>query len=413
MILISGAGIAGLTLGLTLYQIGVPFRIFERAPRIEALGVGINVQPNAVRELFDLGLQEMLDRVGLRTAEVGFYAKTGREIWREPRGLDAGYRWPQFSIHRGRLQAELHAELLRRAGPDCVVCDAQGVGFEQTEQGVTHKLADGRRIDGALLIACDGIHSAIRRTLFPDEGDPLWSGAVLWRGTTKAAPFLSGASVIIAGHDRQRLVAYPITPPAPETGHAVINWIAERKFDASQGFRREDWTRNAERSDFAPLFDAWRFDWLDVPALIAGAGEVYEYPMVDRDPLPRWTHGRVSLMGDAAHPTYPVGSNGASQAIVDARVLGAEILRHGVGNAALEAYEARMRPATTQVVLANRGAGPDAILERVEQLSGGDFAHIDDVILRADLDAHAARYKAVAGMSIEAVNAAEPTISMS
>lgn len=413
MILIAGAGIAGLSLGLTLHQLGLPFRIFERTPQIEGLGVGINLQPHAVRELFDLGLQQMLDQVGLRTAEYGFYAKTGREIWREPRGLAAGYDWPQFSIHRGRLQAELHAELRRRAGPECIMFAARAVGCTQTDDAVTLHLREGGSVEGALLVACDGIHSAVRGAFFPDEGPPIWNGAVLWRATTLAEPFLSGASMIIAGHDRQRIVAYPISRADPQSGLAVINWIAERKFDPTGGYRREDWTRGAQHSDFAPFFEDWRFDWLDVPALIDGADQVFEYPMVDRDPLPRWTHGRVSLMGDAAHPTYPVGSNGASQAIMDARVLGAQIQAHGMQPAALEAYEAQMRPATTRITLANRETGPDAILERVEQLSGGEFEHIEEVISHADLAAHAARYKAVAGMSVEAVNAAPPTVSMS
>lgn len=413
-VIIAGGGVAGLTLGLTLHQIGVPFRIYESAADLRPLGVGINLQPNAIRELFDLGLEDVLDRVGIRTKDYGFHTRTGLEIWTEPRGLAAGYRWPQYSVHRGRFQMALYEALVERAGRDCVVTGARATGFETGDDGATLHLetASGPlTATGDLVIGADGIHSVIRRQMRPEEGPPIWGGAILWRATTEATPFKSGASMILAGHDTQRIVAYPIGAPDQATGLATINWIAELTVDPSQGWRKEDWNRTADLADFLPAFEDWRFDWLDVPALIRGAKQVFEYPMVDRDPIDRWTDGRVTLMGDAAHPTYPVGSNGASQAIVDARIIGAKLIEHGVGPAALEAYEAIVRPATERVILANRGSGPDAIMQLVEDRCGGVFERIEDVVPRAELAAHADKYKRLAGFAIDELNARPPFIA--
>lgn len=409
-ILIAGGGIAGLTLGLTLHQIGVPFRIYESAQALKPMGVGINLQPNAVRELFDLGLEAELDAIGVRTRQLGFYSKLGKTIWEEPRGTGAGYAWPQYSVHRGALQMMLCRALAERAEADCIETGARAAGFENTGGGAALLLADGRRIEGSLVVAADGIHSALRAQIVPQEGAPIWNGRILWRATTRAPAFKGGAAMAMIGHDHLRLVAYPISAPDAE-GRVTMNWIAEKSFDPSAPWRREDWNRPADINEFLPDFQGWQFDWIDVPGLIRGAEVVYEYPMVDRDPLARWTHGNVTLMGDAAHPTYPVGSNGASQAIVDARVIGAKLLAHGVTAAALEAYEADVRPVTTAVGLANRaGGGPDGVLQQVEDLCGGDFGDISEVIPQAELAAHAAKYKSIAGFSIEELNARPPTI---
>ncbi len=410
-VLIAGGGIAGLTLGLTLHQIGLPFRLFEATREIRPLGVGINLQPNAVRELFDLGLQPDLDRIGVRTRQYGFHSKFGHRIWQEPRGQWAGYDWPQYSVHRGQLQMLLYDTLLARAGADCLHTGARVTGYGTQAQQARLHLQGGDTVTGALAIGADGIHSALRAQMYPDEGAPIWNGRVLWRATTRAPVYFGGGAMVMIGHDDLRLVSYPITRPEPRTGLATINWIAEKRFDPAVGWRREDWNRPADISDFIDDFADWRFDWIDVPALIRGAGQVLEYPMVDRDSLPAWTDGRVSLMGDAAHPTYPVGSNGASQAIIDARVIGAKLLEHGPAPAALSAYEAEVRPVTTRVGLANRGSGPDAILQRVEDLCGGQFDDIAQVIPLRELQAHADRYKSIAGFSIEELNARPPIIA--
>ncbi len=414
-VLIAGAGLAGLTLGLTLHQIGVPFRIFESVNQIKPLGVGINLQPNAVRELFELGLESQLDEIGVRTQELAFFTKTGLPIWAEPRGEKAGYRWPQFSIHRGDLQMLLYNALCERTGADCVQAGWRATGYQNKVDGVQLELTstnggETRTETGSLLIAADGIHSAIRAQMYPNEGGPIWGGAILWRATTLAPAYRTGASMIMAGHDTQRVVAYPISNPDPDTGLATINWIAELTRDPSQGWSKEDWSRQVPISEFLPKFTNWKFDWLDVPALINGAQQVFEYPMVDRDPVEQWTDGNVTLIGDAAHPTYPVGSNGGSQAIVDARVIGAQFLAHGVNGTALQGFEDQVRPVTSKVVMANRGSGPDAIMQWVEDRCGGTFESIDDVIDNQVLADHAAKYKSVAGLSIDALNALAPRI---
>ena len=409
-VLIAGAGIGGLTLGLTLHQLNIPFRIFETVQTLKPLGVGINLQPNAVRELFDLGLKDQLHKIGVATASLGFYTKSGLEIWTEPRGRAAGYRWPQYSVHRGKLQMMLVDALIRRAGPKVLQTAHRATGYIQNADKVELQIKDHPSQEGTLLIAADGLHSAIRAQMVPGEGAPLWAGAILWRGVTRMPPFLSGADMVLAGHDTLRIVAYPISQTKSGSGLCDINWIAERRVDPATAWRREDWNRKASLSDFLPHFEDWRFDWLDVPEMITAAETIYEYPMVDRDPLRGWTDGRVTLLGDAAHPTYPVGSNGATQAIVDARVMGAQLLEHGLTAEALQAYDAQMRPKTTQVVLANRGSGPDAILQRVEDLCGGVFEQIEDVLPQSELADHATRYKSIAGFGIKTLNESPPII---
>lgn len=409
-ILIAGGGIAGLVMGLTLHQLGLPFRIFERVAEPKPLGVGINLQPSSVRELFDLGLEAELDQIGIRTRQYGFYSKSGREIWVEPRGLWAGYHWPQVSLHRGKFQMMLLDTLRARAGAECVVTGAAVAGFETTDESATLILSDGRRFDGSVAIAADGIHSAIRRQMVPTEGEPIWNGAIMWRGTSQARHFLGGNAMFLAGHDTQRFVAYPLTAEDPATGLALINWIAELKVDSAHALAKGDWNRPADRDDFLPAFEGWNFGWVDCPGLIRSSGAVYEYPMVDREPLPSWTTGCVTLMGDAAHATYPVGSNGATLAIIDARKLGAAIRDRGPTRTALLAYEREMRPRAEGVLLANRGKGPDAVMQMVEDRCGGVFDDIETVIRRTELAAHAEHYKRLSGFSVDILNSQPPIL---
>ena len=411
MILIAGGGIAGLVMGLTLHQLGLPFQVFERVAEPRPLGVGINLQPNSIRELFDLGLEAELEAIGVRTRQYGFYSKSGREIWVEPRGLHAGYHWPQYSIHRGQFQMMLLRVLRERAGEGAVITGAGVAGYETSDTGATLILTDGRRFDGDVILAADGIHSAIRKQMVPGEGDPIWNGAIMWRGTTQARHFLGGNAMALAGHDSQRFVAYPISAEDPETGLAEINWIAELRVDPSRALSKGDWNRPADKAHFAPAFDGWVFDWLDCPAMIAASGVVYEYPMVDREPLPSWTDGCVTLIGDAAHATYPVGSNGASLAIIDARLLGAAFRDHGVNREALLAYDAAQRPRVERVLRANRGKGPDAVMQMVEDRCGGVFDDIETVIPRAELAAHAEKYKQLSGFAADILNAQPPILA--
>ncbi len=409
-VLIVGAGIGGLTLALSLHQAGIPCRVFEAVAEPRALGVGINLLPHAVRELAELGLQDRLAVRAVATAELAYYSTRGQRIWSEARGLAAGYHWPQFSIHRGLLQMTLLAAARERLGADAILTGHRLTHWEDSGAGITAAFAGRPDATGSLLIAADGIHSTVRRSFYPHEGPPVWNGAILWRGTTRARPFLTGRTMIMAGHEFQKFVAYPISPPDPD-GTQTINWIAERKFPASQTWQQEDWNRPGNPDDFLPQFAGWRFDWLDIPALIQARDACYEFPMVDRDPLVRWTHGRVTLLGDAAHPMYPIGSNGASQAILDARVLTRELLRHRLTPDALAAYEAERRPGTARIVLANRGNGPEQVMQLVEQRAPLGFDRIEDVLTQTELEGTSAGYKQIAGFDKDALNTRPPIVA--
>jgi 2-polyprenyl-6-methoxyphenol hydroxylase-like FAD-dependent oxidoreductase len=414
-ILIAGGGIGGLTLALSLHQAGIPCRIFESVPELKPLGVGINVLPHAVRELTELGLLDKLDAAGVRTRELSYFSKRGKPIWTEPRGLEAGYKWPQVSIHRGVLQQILLDTVIERLGRDSLLNSHHLANYTDTPDGVSARFVDratgddAGTYDGALLIAADGIHSAVRNKLHPHEGAPIWNGRILWRGITESDAFLSGRTMIMAGHESLKFVCYPISAQLPN-GKFRINWIAERYFPPNHQWRREDYNRAAKLDEFLPWFEDWRFDWLDVPGLIRNCDHAYEYPLVDRDPLDRWTFGNVTLLGDAAHPMYPIGSNGASQAILDARVLTREILAHGETPAALAAYEAERRPATTELVKLNRRNGPEQVMQLVEERAPNGFNVVTDVLSHQELADVANNYKRVAGFQVEALNAKPPIV---
>ncbi len=412
-VIISGAGIGGLTAALTCHELGMPVKVFEQVSEITPLGVGINLQPHAVREIFELGLAAEIEAIGLRTKEVAYFSKKGLAIHAEARGAWAGYNWPQYSIHRGELQMMLLKAVRERMGEGVVETGAAVTGFTEDKDGVRVQVDRGGLVSeerGDVLIGADGLHSKIRTGFYPEEGAPVWAGAVLWRGTTKAVPFLSGASMAMAGHESQKFVTYPISAP-DENGAADINWIAELWFEPDSKWNREDYNRQGKLADFLPAFESWNFDWLDIPALIKAADKIYEFPMIDRDPLARWSFGRVTLLGDAAHAMYPIGSNGATQAILDARMLGRCFVEHGINAAALTAYEADRRPKCNAVVLANRGNGPDQVLQVVEERTGGDFDNIDDVLSEAERLEMAAAYKKIAGFDVDILNNAPSIIS--
>lgn len=416
LVLIAGGGIGGLATALTLHQIGVRCLVLEAVREMRPLGVGVNLQPNAVRELYDLGLAPGdLDKVGLPAKEWALVGLNGADIHSEPRGLLAGYKWPQYAVHRGKFHMLLHDLLVARAGPQAVRLGARVAGYETDGQGVVAQIenADGTRarMRGALLIGADGIHSAVRAQMHPTQPPIHWGGALMWRGTTWAKPIRTGASFIGLGTHRQRMVIYPISYPDPKTGLAMINWIAEVTMDNSEGWSERGWFRQVGIEDFIHHFEDWRWDWLDVPAMIRGADGAFENPMIDRDPAPTWREGPVALLGDAAHAMYPTGSNGAGQAIVDARVLGAAMVAHGVTPAALAAYDSRLCGPVSQLVLRNRGAGPFGLLNIVDERCGGMFDNIDDVVAPAERAAFMAGYKAAAGFAIEALNTASPTIA--
>jgi len=415
-VLIAGGGIGGLSLALTLHQIGVTFTVFESVAKLRPLGVGINLQPNAVRELFNLGIgADDLDEIGLPVKEWALVGLNGNDIYAEPRGMTAGYNWPQYAVHRGKLHMLLYETLIERAGAHCVQLGHRVVGYETSDHGAVALLRSSDGIEsqtsGTLLIGADGIHSKVRAQMHPDQPPIHWGGAVMWRGTSQAKPIRTGSSFIGLGTDEHRMVVYPISHPDPDTGLAEINWIAEVTYDDPSAFDPGSWFRQVELSAFAHHFDSWNYDWLDVPALLAGADVVYENPMIDRDPVATWRDGNVALMGDAAHAMYPTGSNGASQALIDARILGAAMVRHGVSGAALGAYDDALCGPVSDLILRNRGAGPFGLLSMVDERCGGTFDDINDVIPEHERSAFMATYKAAAGFAIDTLNAAPDTIA--
>jgi len=406
-VIIAGAGPAGLALALCLHQRGIPALVFEAVTELKPLGVGINLLPHAVRVLHDLGLREFLERIAIQTSELRYVNKFGQFIWAEPRGLGAGYRVPQYSIHRGDLQLLLLNALQERLGMNVVLTSFALESWSETPGGVNVQLREKsgavRRVTGACLVAADGIHSAARRRLYPAEGPPRYAGRILWRAVTEAAPFLDGRTMIMAGHQRQKFVAYPISREHADRGRSLVNWIAE--LDVPDWVTpRQDWNRQVSKGRFRERFATWDFGWLDIPALIDGADAIYEYPMTDRDPLPRWSHGRMTLLGDAAHPMYPIGSNGASQAILDAESLANQLKASSDVATALQAYDDERRPATASIVLMNRANGPEQVMQLAEERAPDGFSDIHDVIPARELEEIAALYKQVAGFSVEQVN---------
>jgi 5-methylphenazine-1-carboxylate 1-monooxygenase len=400
-VLIVGGGIGGLTLALSLHQAGIPARVFEAAPEVQPLGVGINILPHGMREFCELGLQDGLAACAIETRELAFYSRHGQFIYKEPRGRYAGYDWPQLSIHRADLHKVLLDATVERLGRDAVRLDHRCLKAEQDSAGVTLHFDKAEPQRGKVAVGCDGIHSALRWQLYPDQGPPKYSGVNMWRGAVRWPAFLAGDTMVSTGWMTVgKTVIYPVRPGTPETaGLPLINWVAEIERPEAV---RQDWTGRGKLSDMMPAFAGLTFDWLDISGMIESTEEILEYPMVDRDPLPRWTFGRITLLGDAAHPMYPRGSNGAGQSIIDARYLTGQIKTLGATEQALQSYEAVRGPATANVVLANRNNPPDAILREVWLRSGGRrFERIDDVISATELQAISDRYKKVAGFDRE------------
>jgi len=409
-IVIVGAGIGGLSAALRLHRAGFDCVVHEQSEQVRELGVGFNLLPHAVKELAALGLLDRLDEVGIRTHELFYAHRLGPVILRQPCGLDAGFSLPQFSLHRGRLQAVLLRAVWERLGPDAVRLDRRLVGFEQDEAGVRADFVDraGRPVDparGDVLVAADGIHSTVRSLLFPDEGPPRWNGVMLWRGATDWPAFGTGRSVVIAGGTAAKFVVYPIAEGATP-GAKLTNWAlcVQTGQAGDPPPQRQEWSRRADPADLVPHLGRFRMPLLDHAALVTSTEECFEFPMCDRDPLPHWTQGRVTLLGDAAHPMYPMGSNGAGQAILDAGSLADHLSQHADPADALLAYQDDRLPATREVVLRNRTGGPERVIDEVEHLAPDGFSRLEDVIDPAALDAIVGGYAQAAGASQEQVN---------
>ena len=407
-VIIIGGGIGGLATALSLHDIGLKPRIYEQAKKIEPLGVGINLLPHSVRELSELGLLDKLHSTGVETDELRFYTQYGLEIQREPRGKRAGYNWPQFSIHRGELQMLLHEAVIERLGHQCIKTNHTATDITQINNNINVSFIDSatKKNLGAekadIVIAADGIHSTIRSKFYPNEGNPIYAGINLWRGTTWQKPFLSGQTMILAGTLKTgKMVIYPISQPNQE-GKTLVNWVAEVR---TASYKNNDWSRRGQIEDFAYRYSDWNFNWLDVPAMISNAEQILEYPMVDRDPVDQWVFGRAALLGDSAHPMYSIGANGAGQAILDSRTLAGFIKSFDDPIDALKAYEADRLPATAEVVYANRGDGPDYLLEIVAERAAEPVEDIHDIISQEEIEEIGAKYRKITGYDKDTLNA--------
>ena len=409
-VLVIGGGIGGLTTALSLHAAGIDVAVFEQVPTIEALGVGINLQPNAVRELIELGLGDELAKVAIETSALSYYNKLGQLIWSEPRGIAADYRWPQYSIDRGDLHLILFNAVRTRIGGERIFTGHCFTHFIQAADGVdAHFInrATGEKLPphrADLLVGSDGIHSAVRAQLYPAEGGPVSSGRIQWRGTVEAEPFLDGRTHVTIGSSQRRAVIYPISRKVASTGRSLINWITVLGKQAASEVPGT-WDRRAPKERFFQHFKDWNFDWIPFADLIAKTKEIFEYPKDDREPLPRWTFGRVTLLGDAAHPMRPVGSQAGSQAIVDARVLAyAVATTAGDPLAGLEQYQSRRLAPMNEMVLRNRQFGPSIIMEMAEDRAPGGFTRIEDVIPRRELEEISQSFKSAAGFDPEQLN---------
>jgi 2-polyprenyl-6-methoxyphenol hydroxylase-like FAD-dependent oxidoreductase len=417
-ILIAGAGIGGLTAALSLHAVGyTDIHIFEASSTLTTLGVGINVQPSAVLILRNLGLLEALEHTGIETQELNFYNRHGDSILSEKRGKHAGYAVPQFSIHRGDFQMLLLSSVKERLGEEAVHLNHALTGFSQDSKSITAQFSQRRDgapaelsgVRGDVLIAADGINSTARRILYPGEGPPRFSGRMLWRGCLEREPYLTGASMVWAGHADQKFIAYPISQRSADNNKSLVNWIAELRIrgkdDKDLTPPKTDWTKAVDKSIFEGPFEKWRCGGLEMKDLIDKTGMVFEFPMSDRDPVDQWSFGRLTLLGDSAHAMYPIGSNGASQAIIDAETLAEHLKATEDVIAALKAYEVERLPPTAQIVMANRANGPDHVLQMAEERAPDGFTNIYDIIPKEELEEIGAVYKKVAGFDMGNVNA--------
>jgi len=410
-VLIAGAGIGGLTLALMLHKRGLEPVVFEQASEIREVGVGINILPHAIKELAAVDLMPELDAVGIRTKELHYVSRLGQKVWSELRGADAGFDYPQFSIHRGRLQKVIHDAVIAKLGPGAMRTGMKLQGFIQDEGGVVAHFTDAKfglsseTVRGDVLVGADGIHSVARRHFHPNQGPPCWQGLMLWRGATEWPKFLTGRSMVIAGGMSAKIALYPIAPGSkPDTrltNWAIVSRIADGQITPPPV---ASWSRVGRMDEVIPYARRFNVPGVDVEALVRATPVCWEYPMCDRDPLPHWTHGRVTLLGDAAHPMYPVGSNGAAQAIIDARSLADWLRKADHPMQALHEYELDRLPKTAEIVRLNRKGGPERVIDEVEKRAPAGFEFIDSVLSYSEREAIVKGYAGKAGFTQSQVN---------
>lgn len=408
--IIVGGGLVGLTAALALHQIGVTVQVFESVNEIKPLGVGINLLPHSVLNLSKLGLLDDIRKVAIETSSLAYYSANGKIIWKEPRGLSAGYEVPQFSIHRGDFHMILLEHARRRLGAENIKSGYHFADLVQTKKKVTATFIDRRTGDGKeqktadFLIGADGINSTVRHHYYPSEGAPKYSGQMLWRGVTEIDPFLDGRSMFMAGHNDLKLVAYPIKKESADRGKSYVNWIAERRIPSDLAKRQGDWNEQGLLDEFQEDFSNWDLGWLDIKAMFENAISIHKFPMIDRDPLPKWSFDRVTLMGDAAHAMYPNGSNGVSQGVLDALIFSDILSNSSDIIQSLQVYEKTRLDPTSKIILANRQTGPEQVMQMVHETCSGRCGDVHTCISQEILEDISLKYKKLAGFDRHSLN---------
>ena len=394
-VLIAGAGLGGLALALALQRRGIEFIAFDIAQELKPLGVGINILPHAVGELAEFDIIDAIEAVSVKTRELRYVNKFGQHIISEFRGRYAGHELSQYSIHRGMLHSIMLAAVRERAGSDTIREGRGFVSFTQTSGGVIalFRRSDGSTVEipGDVLVGADGIHSMVRAQLHPNDGGMLWNGTMMWRGTVDWPVFDGG----------EKILYYPIARGA-KPGTMLTNWVlcGEVSKGISPPPERESWSRRGTIGRAYPYAKNFKLPDLNVLALIEATPEFFEYPMCDREPLTAWGTGRVTLIGDAAHPMYPVGSNGAAQAIIDGKRLGHFLETHEP-NEAIRQCEMERIPVTSALVRSNRLGGPERVVDVVSERAPNGFEKLEDVISQDELAAISKGYAKMAGFAVK------------